>query len=833
MRVVQERIWQQTRVSTEIGSKSIYFTLGKGIKLKSHVLFKQKTIASAIAVALVGYGYSAPALSQNVVKKEDSGKDAGAVETVTVTAQGRRENILKVPYNISAIRGEDLEDKIITDQVEMLRGVAGASVVDRGTRNSGVISAVTIRGLNTNGSALGDFQTSAVPTVSTYVNGTPIFANFLIKDIERVEILRGPQGTLYGSGSLGGTVRYITRQPELKTFSAKVEGGISKTDGSSDWNKTADGVLNMPLGDKVAVRLAAGRVDNAGVIDYRSVYALDAKGAPVAPNGILNPAASYRSVKDADWVNIDYARLSVLAKPTSIFQALLTYQTQKDDVGGRRQPTRGNDGYGIAYGKYENGSVQLEPSDRKVNLTSLEMDLDVGFATLSSGTSHYDQSGKSLSENTGFYAKSGWLRDYYYNAPRPMAQADRRYGDKALVQEFRLVSKKGATVDYIVGAYYQNQDLDATQLSFLRGLKAWADAGGTSKGTAAAIVNDNDFVFRRAQNFKERAYFGELTWNVNPTLRITGGLRNFKTDFNNDSILGSGVIAPDNTPIHTLLSQSDSGNLYKANVSWDLSPTQMLYATTSQGYRRGGANAVPLTGIFAESKAWQTFKSDTNVNTELGIKGKQGDLRYNVSAFNIRWKDIQVDTATPNWGFYAAQNGGKASSRGLEFELSDRIGKAWRYSVSYSLVDAKLDDDVRRADRPATITAKAGTLLPGTPKNTLSGSLDHTMAMAGGLSWTNRINAYYQSETENSILTSAKYKQTWAGFSQWGLSSTVASDKWSATFYVKNLTNNEGVTGGFLEAHMGTDPTQNYFGNGSKVMISQPRTVGLSANFNF
>ena len=794
--------------------------------MNQSVQFKKKTLAAAIAFAFSG-GIAGVATAQSA-DGADSEKNV-----VVVTAQGRKENILKIPYNISAIRGEDLEDKIITDQVEMLRGVAGASVVDRGTRNSGVISAVTIRGLNTNGSALGDFQTSAVPTVSTYVNGTPIFANFLIKDVDRVEILRGPQGTLYGSGSLGGTVRYITRQPELKRTSGKVEGTISKTEGSSGWNNSLDGMVNLALGDNAAVRLVVGRVDNAGVIDYRNVYTLDAAGAPVAPSGILNPAATYHSVKDADTVKIDYARVSLLAKPSNTFQALLTYQTQKDDVGGRRQPTRGNDGFGVPYGEYENGSIQLEPSDRKVDLLALEMDLDVGFATLSSGTSHYDQTGKSSSENTGFYAKNFWLSTYYYNYPRPMAQANRSYGDKAFVQELRLVSKKGGSLDYIVGAYYQNQDLDAAQYSYLRGLKAWATAGGTSAATAASISNDNDFVFERKQNFKEKAYFGELTWNLMPTLRVTGGVRHFSTDFSNDSILGSGVVAPFNATVHAVFGQNDSGNLYKGNISWDMSPKQMLYATVSEGYRRGGANAVPLTGIFAESAKWQSFKSDTNTNTEIGIKGKDGEMRYNISVFNIDWKDIQVDTATPNWGFYAAQNGGKASSRGLELELSNRIGQAWRYTLSYAYVDAKLDEDVLRADNPARVTATAGTKLPGTPKNTLSASLDHTMALANGLYWTNRINGYYQSETQNSILTSAKFKKTWESFTQWGLSSTISADKWSATLFVKNLTNNEGITGGFLEAHMGTSPAEKYFGNGSKVMISQPRTIGLSANYNF
>ena len=788
--------------------------------MKRIMILKKKNLATAITIAFTA-GYIPATLAQSADKEE--------VATVTVTAQGRKENILKIPYNISAISGQSLEDKNITDQAEMLRGVAGASVVDRGARNSGVLSGVTIRGLNVNGSALGDFQTSAVPSVSTYVNNTPIFANFLIKDLERVEILRGPQGTLYGSGSLGGTVRYLTRRPELKTYSGKIEGSLSQTEGSSGTNKTIDGVFNMPLGDNVALRVAAGKVNNAGTVDYKNVYVLDAKGAPLAPNGVLDPTASYRTVKDADTVNIDYARLSLLAKPFSNFQALLTYQTQSDDIGGRRQPTRGNDGYGVPYGKYENGSVQLEPSSREVKLTALEMDLDLGFATLSSGTSHYDQSGSSLSENTGFYAKNNWLADYYYNYPRPMAQAERSYGDKAFVQELRLISKKGGRLDYIIGAYYQNQDLDAAQFSYLRGLKAWADVARP----AAGVGSDNDFVFQRSQNFKERALFGELTWNIVPSLRVTGGMRSFKTDFSNDSVLGSGVVAPYNATTHTLFSQNDSGNLFKGNVSWDLTPAQMLYVTVSEGYRRAGANAVPLTGNFAENKAWQTFKPDTNINTELGIKGTSGDLRYNLSVFNIAWKDIQIDTTTPNWGFYVAQNGGKASSRGLELELSGKLGSAWRYGLSYAYVDAKLDEDVRRADRPSVITAKAGTRLPGTAKNTLSASLDHTTMFENGLYWINRINAYYQGATENAISSSVKVKNTWASFSQWGLSSSLTSENWSATLFVKNLTNNDGITGGFLEASMGTSPGQNYYGNGSKVLISQPRTIGVSANYNF
>ncbi|MGZ8313979.1 MAG: TonB-dependent receptor [Telluria sp.] len=785
--------------------------------MTSAARFNRTTLAAAIALAFS----SASSLAQTATPEQ--------MATVSVTAQGRKENILKIPYNISAISGKSLEDRIITEQVEMLRNVAGASIVDRGARNSSVISSVTLRGLNVNGSAAGDFQTSAVPTVSTYVNNTPIFANFLIKDVDRVEVLRGPQGTLYGSGSLGGTVRYLTRRPELNTFSAKLDATLSKSAGSGGTNNAEDGVFNFPVGEFGAARVAIGRVDNAGIIDYPNVYAVDAKGVPVAPNGLLDPGATYRSVEDADTVRIDYARVSVLFSPSSAFQALLTYQKQRDRVGGRRQPTVGNDGYGRPYGEYENGSVQLEPSDRDVSMASLEMDFDLGFATLSSGSSHYDQSGGSISENTGFYAKNAWLANYYYNYPRPLAEARRSFGDQAFVQELRLVSKKGGRFDYIGGLYYQDQDLDATQFSYLRGLKAWADVARPNAG----VTGDNDFVFVRAQKFKEQAAFGELTWNVSPTLRMTAGVRAFKTDFSNDSTLGSGVIAPYNATTRSVIEQNDSGSLLKGNLSWDIGPKQMAYLTVSEGYRRAGANAVPVSGNFAESKAWQTFKPDTNVNTELGVKGSSGETRYNLSLFNISWKDIQIDTTTPTWGFYVAQNGGKASSRGLEFELSGRLLASLRYNLSYAYVDAKLDEDVRRADKPSVVTAKAGTVLPGTAKNTLSGGLEHAVLLSNGMYLSSRINGYYQGPTENAISQSALVKKTWGGFSQWAVSSTLAGEKWSLTGFVKNLTNSRGITGGFLETSMGTSPAQNYYGNGSKVLISQPRTIGISGSYSF
>lgn len=784
----------------------------------------RKPLVSALALAFVGGSYSLPSLAQ-VGVTTGSGK---AIETITVTAQGRPDSIQDIPYNISAIGGETIAEMHIVDQSELLRNVSGATVVDRGYRNSGVISGVTLRGLNVNGSALGDYQTSAVPTVSTYVNHTPMFANFLIKDLDRVEVLRGPQGTLYGSGSLGGTVRYITNAPELKKFHGRVDLDVSQSSGSDGTNKAMDILVNLPLGDASAFRLVAGRVDNDGIIDYRNVYVLDAGGAPVAPEGVLNPAARYRKVKDADTVEIDYARLALLMKPSERFSALLTYQTQTDDIGGRRQPTRGSDGLGVPYGKYENGSIQLEPARRDVSMASLELEFDLGFATLTSDSSMYEQEGDSLSENTGFYAQVGWLAGYYGNYPRPMAQASRTYGDDGIVQEFRLTSKRGGNWDYIAGVFYMKQKMAASQNSYLKGFLNWSNA------SAWGADSENDFVYHRKQEFEETAFYGELSYHVTPKLSVTGGVRRFSGDFSNDSVMGVGVFAPYNATVHPSFSQSDSGTLYKGNFSYELAAKHSIYGTISEGYRRGGANAVPLTGTFAENPAYQQYAPDRNTNYEIGIKGSSRDQRYNVSAFRIDWKDIQLDVATPNWGFFAAQNGGKAHSQGMEFETEGRLSDTWRYALRYAFVDAKLDSAVTRPyGAPPVVVAQAGTRLPGTPRNVISGSLSNTRMLDSGRYWINQINGYYQSESENSILQSSFYKKTWDAFSIWGISSTIVADQWSASLYVKNLFNTDGITGGFLEPHMGTSPADGYYGNGSKVFISQPRTIGMSLSYSF
>lgn len=790
--------------------------------------FVQKKSERALLLALMSGTALGGGVLPAVAQEEDSG--ASRRDEITVTATRREESVTDVPYNITAVSGAAIEAAKTFDDAELLRSIPGVGVVDRGARNSGTLNQVRMRGLSVDGNALGDYAVSSVASVSTYVNETPVFANFLLRDLERVEVLRGPQGTLYGSGSLGGTIRYITREPVLGEAGGYAGASLSHVEGSGSAGYTLDGVFNAPLGETAALRVVASWADYPGVTDYVNVYELDSAGNPAAPNGVLDPAASYRVVKDADDVEQWMIRATLLWEPTDAISIKATHARQSDDVGGRRQQTVGFDGYGREYQSYENGSIQLEPSSRDLNVSALEANIDLGFATLTSSSSYYDHEGDSISENTGFYAQAGFL-GFYYNYPRPMASAVRTYEDKAFVQEVRLVSETDWAFDYIIGGFYRNQDLLSTQESYLRGFKQWWDL--FLPFAADAVTGDQDFDYSRDEDFEEIAVFGELTWHITEDLDLTGGFRYFDNTSKNDTFIDLPLYAGVFTPTNAFFETSEDDVLFKGNLSWRFSEDNMFYATVSEGYRRGGSNAVPLTGVFAEDPGWQTYKADSVVNYEAGLKGDIGAVRYDLSAFYIDWDSPQLNTATTNWGFFAVQNGSSARTMGLETQIDGYFGDGFHYNLGYAFVDAELTADFFAPDIAVTPVALDGSTLPGAPKHMINWAFDYTTDLSPEWSLFARVDGFYQSESRNGVGVSPTFNVPLEGFTIWNSTLTLTHGPLSASLWVKNIFNEEGVTGVFTEAYMGTAPAVGYYGNGNKEMISLPRTVGLSLGVSF
>lgn len=807
-------------------------------------LARSRPRRGALAMSLAAAG-----LQLTTVGTVASAQARPELEEIVVSATRRAQTVQEIPFNISAASGESLEQANISDAVEALRTMAGVSVQDRGYRNAGVASSIVIRGINVDSGSNGDVPLAAPPTVASYVDNTALYGSFILKDLERVEVLRGPQGTLYGSGSLAGNVRYIMHKPDMSGFSGKASVNFGMTDGSDGYNLNPDLMLNIPASDRLALRLNAGMIDNDGIIDYPNVYRTDGNGDPVVDGDVVTAPPVYVKVEDVDDVEIKYARVSALWEPTDRTSAQLSYQWQKDETGGRRQVTRGDNLVtGGRYDDYEFGAVQLEPSEREVDLVALELEFDVGFATLTSSTSQYDHTGSGISDNSGVYAQNGWFA-YYGSSPRPIAQAERFYDDSAFAQEVRLVSNGERLVDWTAGVFYTDQDYDLGQNSYLVGYIPYLNA--IDLYGLAPFSTNQDFLFRRNQAYEETALFGEATINFTDDLHLTLGGRYFDNTVDVDAMLDVPIYSsPTNPPGVAAESISDDGLLFKANLAWDLSEDSMLYGTFSQGYRHAGANAVPTSGRYAENPDFLTFDSDEIDNYELGFKGYHGRHAYAVSAYYTDWTDPQLNTSTPNWGFFAVINGESASTRGIEIELSGALLDSLRYSFGYTYADSELTDDVFRPSGnfggngvvSERQIAADGDRLPGTAEHVVNLSLTHEVELSGGIGLTTVLSGYYQSDMLNSLGSDDpadplynRFAADIDSFSLWNLSSTLTRDAWSASLYVKNLFNEDGTTGVVPMAVAGPSPgpDQRYLGNNSRDYIALPRTIGIVISYEF
>jgi outer membrane receptor protein involved in Fe transport len=218
-------------------------------------------------------------------------------------------------------------------------------------------------------------------------------------------------------------------------------------------------------------------------------------------------------------------------------------------------------------------------------------------------------------------------------------------------------------------------------------------------------------------------------------------------------------------------------------------------------------------------------------NHELGIKGRVGRMSYNADLFYVDWKDPQVNSSTTWWGFFAVQNAQKASTRGVELELAGGIGEGFSYNLGYTYTKAQLEADAVAADG-AYLYGHDGDTLPGAPEHRFNAAGSYGIPLGRGL-LTLHGDIYYQSESENALSLNPKFRRTLDGFSLFNASATWSLDAWDVTLWMKNLTNEAGVTGVYTEQYMGTLPAEGYFGNGSKALVTLPRTVGVTVGYRF
>jgi iron complex outermembrane recepter protein len=821
---------------------------------------------------------------------EPSAADDNALQEVVVTASRRSVSAQDLPISITAITGDSLAQAGIQDISGLAHSVAGVNYTDKGPFGGVNGSTLIIRGLNSEATA-GQLALASpvVPPVATYVDETPLFVNLRLQDLDHVEILRGPQGTLYGSGSLGGTIRFVQNAPDPNGFDAKSEVGLSKTDHTHALNEDINGMLNLPLSDTFAVRLNASWTDEAGFINQPNLYVLDGSGVPMAGNP-SSPLTSPPEKYSQDGVNAyEYrsARVSALWKPGDEFKAQLSYYYQVASAGGfpyvatsslaYTNPIAATNPYPqqmynstvpAGVDALSSATNSLENTKDKVDLVALTLEYDMGFATMTSSSSVAHHNNQTNSDLTALYTNFFFWQPYYGNNPRSFIQGHDQLDDKPWSEEIRLASKTGGTFDWVGGLFFKNQNTIIREHEFYPGYDAYFNnclAAGNlpysgagpatpcgfgeyydvaplvngvptvlpaSGGAGIPLVKDQTYVGDFETHFKDLAVFGELTWHLTSAWSLTGGTRVFKQTLTQSQQTGLLFDGP-------AYAANESGNdqwrraLWKINSSYELDKSNLIYATWSQGFRRGGVNALPpgepaidpRTNLpYVTNPALFKLQPDTADNYEMGVKGTVDNrFRYSAAIYDIEWHNIQEGVQLTPLVLPAALNIGEAFSRGLELEFFANITNHLSGQVGYTYDQTKLKSinplfqypDV--SVPPPTI----GTPLPGTPKTSLALGLEYGQVPLADGDLRFAINGHYQSAVVPALSATVP---TVAGFAIVDTRATFTRAHWAATLYVNNLADRLGITSY-------TDPS--IFGNRSQAVVSTPRTVGLTVGYSF
>jgi iron complex outermembrane receptor protein len=767
------------------------------------------------------------------------------LETIIVTATRRELSVQDVPLNIAAFDSSLLEARQITDLAELGRNVPGLYVIDQGKRSA---NNIVVRGLNLNPFQSAEFLgNSGGDTVSTYVGQVPLYVDLTLTDVERVEVLLGPQGTLYGAGTLGGAIRFIPNKPDLTDTSVSARGSTFSVSESDGMGFSSGATFNVPFGENLAFRASIDRYDDPGFIDAPYLLRQPGISDPEPPAG-GNAANLYRE-NDVDWEETTAARVALRWQPGDVVDATFTYHYQNMEVGGRTQ----NHAEAFGTGLYESATRFAEPNERRNELLSAEIIADLGFAELTSATgfSKYDEFGQR--DQTDLLVT---LEFSYEAFPFFSAFTRETEQEQTFSQEIRLVSQGDSRFNWIGGVFFLDfEQPDGVSLEFTPEYDAYL--GGSRP-------DDLEYISVLYEDLTEKALFGEIGFAITDRWDVTFGARYY--DFSFDTLSDQDLplyntifegAGPDE--INLVLQQTtldDSGTLFKFNTSYRFSDDALGYFTVSEGYRFGAANGIapcdnpPQQAPCALPDEFQYFP-DTTTNYELGLRSQwvDGRLTLNGALYYIDWQDPQLTSATINGSQPITKNGEGAETSGLELSLDANVTDRLMLGFSYSHTKAELTEVapslIRCFEPPGFGSCAAQEFIDGQPGDRLPGSPEDQATVYFGYDWTLSprwdLTLNYGVSAIGDIITTTGLRgegETLGGFSLHHASAVFSgSGPWEFSVYAQNLLDKYAVTGvrsrrSFMQtvADENGDPvTVRAYGR----QMVRPREIGLRFTYDF
>lgn len=704
------------------------------------------------------------------------------IEEVIVTASKRNQSLLDFSGSVSVITNFQNVKNIgdISSQVP------GFNIVDAGPRNP---TGLVIRGLRLDEVNANDLGGDGA-VVSTYIDNIPLQGFFAplspgLKDLQQVEILRGPQSTLYGNSSIGGLIRYITNKPDLEKQSLTANAEISQTNYSDDLNYDTDLVVNTPLlNNTLGMRLLLSKTENQGFIDN--------------PYWLSGPA------EDTNDDKAKQARLSVLWHPTEEFSLGGSYHYQENNVTDRQATNESFTG-----DEYTATSRFEQPMNAELQLASVDAEYDFEWATLSASLSHYDYERDEIVDQTDYFIMIDEIYGPYYTTMDNMFAFNAAFVDVVKDSaELRLVSSDDQRLRWLVAAFYSRDDLDVIQGDFVPGFADFMDEDRPG---------DADFAVTQAELLSEYSTYAEVAYDIIPRWEVSAGLRYFRYDDELDVCYAAYPGLPEG---YCEAGDDVSNNsLGKFSTRYKLTDQQSIYFTITEGYRRGGANILPL-----DSTAETFYEPDTAVNYELGYRSSLLDnrLTLNVAAYNVEWDNLQVRTTSSSSLPYF-MNVGDARSTGVELESVFQLNSALSLRAGYSHVDAKITETVLFTDINGDDVFN-GDPLPGSPRTEWNLALDYNQDI-GSVVVDASIGSSYFGEVYTALNSGFRNYGKLDSFNIANLSAGVTLENWRLGTFINNVGNTRGITG--------TRSTEWYGERGRFEYVTRPRTVGLSVTYKY
>lgn len=798
---------------------------------------------SLLTLAMSGALSSAFLLPNTAFAQEQEAAKDKSLEVIEVTATRRSGSVQNAPLNITALDADIMKDQNISELADVARWVPGLTITDQGGRSG---SPIIVRGLNTNSSG----PSSDGGTVATYINEIPVSIDMRLVDVERVEVLIGPQGTLYGAGTLGGAIRYMLKEPELDFTSLEVFGNVSQTQESDSIGGEGGFIFNLPLiEDTLAVRASLNIYEDPGFIDYG--YVVREPGVSLPDPDWTDSAAvnnNLKKVEDANGESTTTGRISVRFKPSETFEGTLNYFYQNQDSEGRSivhyNTLSADNGLSDLIGEYESGYRYEEPREKENQLLSLELKADLGFAELVSATgiSNFDADGQR--DQTDLLIRL----DYGYEEFPAFSSFTREIEEQdTFTQEIRLVSQNDSDINWIVGGFYNKIESDASSQEYTPG---FGDFAVENFGADQSRPDQLEYYSVDRVEITESALFGEIGYQVTDKLDITVGARFYKYDVESESAVDFplfntlfGGAGPDDVTLNFEQNEaSDNGSLFKFNAKYQFTNSVMGYATISEGFRIGGSNGLapcpdplPANQAGCGNPSEMLYDADTTTNYELGFKSTwlRSRLHFNAALFNIDWDDAQVAGATEVGQLPYLSNAGSANAKGIEISSRAILSDSFSVYSTYAYTKAELTSDAPFLfNSDGTDGAEDGDRLPGSSEHQFSMGVNYQTDVFNDKT----LDINYGITAQSDVISRVGLRdngETLPGYSLSNISAKLTADEWSATVYVDNVFNKYAVTSvrrsdADITSANRTDIQRNY-----GYFINRPLTVGIKFNYKF